>query len=71
MPEATVSKQPVNPTDVLITACGGIYAAGRCSGHQAYNRMVFDALTPELQQQTLDELATLTGQAQEHILATL
>jgi acetoacetyl-[acyl-carrier protein] synthase len=68
MPEATVSKQTVNPTDVLITACGGINAAGRSSGHQAYRRMVFDALTPELQQQTLDELATLTGQAQEHIL---
>lgn len=63
-----MSKQTVNPTDVLITACGGINAAGRSSGHQAYRRIVFDALTPELQQQTLDELATLTGQAQEHIL---
>ena len=63
-----MSKQTVNPTDVLITACGGINAAGRSSGYQAYRRMVFDALTPELQQQTLDELATLTGQAQEHIL---
>ena len=65
-----MSKQTVNPTDVLITACGGINAAGRSSGYQAYRRMVFDALTPELQQQTLDELATLTGQAQEAVWAT-
>lgn len=63
-----MSEHRINPTDVVITASGGINAAGRSSGHQSYRRMVFDALTPELQQQTLNELATLTGHAQEDVL---
>lgn len=63
------SKQSVDPTDVIISACGGINAAGRSSGHQSFRRMVFDALSPVLQKQTLNELATLTGEPQEDVLA--
>lgn len=65
-----MSEQTVNPTDVVITAHGGINAAGRSSGHQAYRRMIYDALTTEQQHQTLQELATLTGQATDDVLDT-
>ncbi|WP_276784503.1 beta-ketoacyl synthase [Thalassolituus oleivorans] len=55
--------------DVVIAGFGGINAAGRSSGHQAFRRVVYDALSPELKQQTLAELATLTSSpANENLL---
>jgi len=47
-------------TDVVIASCGGINAAGRTSGHQAYRRVVFDALSAVQQAQMLSEMANLT-----------
>lgn len=43
----------------VIVAAGGVNSAGRVSGHNAYRRIVFDALPEALQQQTLRSLATL------------
>lgn len=45
----------------IITALGGINAAGRSSSHHAYRRLVFEALDSDLQRQTLASLAALTG----------
>ncbi len=49
----------------LITALGGINAAGRSSGHHGYRRMVHDVLSAEQQQQTLQSLAALTGRLRQ------
>lgn len=46
----------------VITGFGGINAAGRSSGHHGYRRMVMDGLSQQKQQQTLLNLAALTGQ---------
>lgn len=45
----------------IITALGGINAAGRSSGHHGYRRLVHSALSDGLQQNTLASLAALTG----------
>lgn len=45
----------------LIVGFGGINAAGRSSDHQAFRRLVFDALTPEQQNKTIDQLGALCG----------
>lgn len=45
----------------VITAVGGINAAGRTSMHHGFRRMVFEALDAQRQQQTLDSLSALTG----------
>ena len=45
----------------VITAVGGINAAGRTSMHHGFRRMVFEALDAHRQQQTLDSLSALTG----------
>lgn len=47
--------------DVVIAASGGINAAGRSSGHQAFRRVMYDALSPVQQAELESELATLTG----------
>lgn len=59
-PEAAVSESRIDITDVVIAAAGGINAAGRSSGHQAFRRVVFDALSPVQQAQLLNEIANLT-----------
>jgi len=46
----------------VITGFGGINAAGRSSGHHGYRRMVMDGLSEQKKQQTLINLAALTGQ---------
>lgn len=45
----------------VITAVGGINAAGRTSMHHGYHRLVFDALDQDRQHTTLAALAALTG----------
>ncbi|MFC6330724.1 beta-ketoacyl synthase, partial [Alloalcanivorax gelatiniphagus] len=45
----------------VITAMGGINAAGRTSLHHGFRRLVFDALEPARQDSTLASLAALTG----------
>ncbi|WP_089687017.1 beta-ketoacyl synthase [Billgrantia gudaonensis] len=45
---------------------GGINPAGRTSGHQAFRRTVFDALTDDNQQELLLGLATLMGLGSHH-----
>lgn len=45
----------------IITAMGGINAAGRTSFHHAYGRLVFAALTDQQQTTTLESLAAITG----------
>jgi acetoacetyl-[acyl-carrier protein] synthase len=45
----------------IITAMGGINAAGRSSGHHAYRRLVYSALSAPEREQTLASLAALTG----------
>lgn len=50
----------------VITGFGGINAAGRSSGHNAYRRMVIDALPQQQAQQTYASLAALTGQLSKH-----
>lgn len=49
----------------IITAMGGINAAGRSSFHHAYRRMVYSALGADSQQRTLQSLAALTGRLHE------
>jgi len=52
----------------VITAMGGINAAGRSALHFGFQRLIFDAL-PELQRQTtLRALAQLTGRAEDSLL---
>lgn len=46
----------------VITSFGGINAAGRSSGFQAYRRLVFDQLGQNEQLSVLQNLAALTGQ---------
>lgn len=45
----------------VITSFGGISGAGRSAGFHAYHRLVFDQLDQRQQQDTLQNLATLTG----------
>lgn len=45
----------------IITAMGGVNAAGRSSFHHGYKRMVFSALDAQSQLETLQSLAALTG----------
>ena len=45
----------------VIVGFGGINAAGRASGHHAYARMTYSALSAAQQSRTLDSLATLMG----------
>lgn len=47
----------------VIVSLGGINAAGRSSGHHAYRRMVLDKLSPQLQQETLQSLASMCGKS--------
>ncbi len=49
----------------LITALGGINAAGRSSGHHGYRRMIFDALSDSQRNDTLLSLAGLTGRMRQ------
>jgi len=55
-------------TDVVIAAFGGINAAGRASGHQAYRRIIYDALSPVQQAELQNELANLTNQPPHEVL---
>ena len=43
----------------VIVGFGGINPAGRSSGHHSYRRLVFDQLSLEQQQKTLQSLAAL------------
>lgn len=43
----------------VIAGFGGINAAGRSSGHHAYRRVIYDALSNQQQQQTLTSLGQL------------
>ena len=45
----------------IIVGFGGINSAGRSAYHQGYKRLVFNELSPAGQQQTLQNLATLSG----------
>ena len=45
----------------VIVGFGGVNAAGRASFHHGHNRMVFDALGQDKQQQTLQSLSALMG----------
>lgn len=47
---------------VIITGFGGISAAGRTSFNHAFHRIVFDALNPQQQQQTLQSLAQVMAE---------
>lgn len=49
----------------VITACGGINAAGRSSFHHAYQRLVIDALPEQDAQRTWQSLAQLMGVSSE------
>ncbi|WP_288368021.1 beta-ketoacyl synthase [uncultured Alcanivorax sp.] len=53
----------------VITAMGGINAAGRSAQHFAFQRLIFDALNPSQQQDTLNSLNQLTGADQDSVLA--
>ncbi len=48
----------------VITACGGISPAGRTSDHNAFSRLVFEALDGAGKRRVLDSLAALTGTAE-------
>ena len=57
----------------VIVGFGGVNAAGRASGHHAYARMAYSALSAAQRGRTLDALATLMGleggaQHEQHIL---
>lgn len=45
----------------VIVGFGGINGAGRASGHHAFGRMAYSALSADSQRRTLDSLATLMG----------
>ncbi|MDX1803871.1 MAG: beta-ketoacyl synthase [Alcanivorax sp.] len=49
----------------VITAMGGINAAGRSAMHFGFQRLILEALDDSHQQQTLDSLCRLTGQPQD------
>ncbi|MED5433170.1 3-oxoacyl-ACP synthase [Alcanivorax sp. MD8A] len=53
----------------VITAMGGINAAGRSALHFGYQRLVIDALAEPARQETLTSLARLTGQTPDAQLA--
>lgn len=53
----------------VITAMGGINAAGRSALHFGYQRLVIDALAESARQETLTSLARLTGQTPDAQLA--
>lgn len=50
----------------LIVGFGGINPAGRSSSHHAYRRLILEQLDPTSRQETLMDLATLTGLASYH-----
>lgn len=45
----------------VIVSMGGVNAAGRTSGHQAYRRMVIDSLTEDEANETITGLAVMMG----------
>ena len=45
----------------VIVSMGGVNAAGRTSGHQAYRRMVLDSLSGDLATETITSLAVMMG----------
>lgn len=45
----------------LIVGFGGINAAGRSSDHQAFRRLIFDALNAQERDRTLNQLGGITG----------
>ena len=45
----------------LIVGFGGINAAGRSSDHQAFRRLVMDALTSSEKTRTINQIGALTG----------
>ena len=45
----------------VIVGFGGVSGAGRSSGHHAYSRMVYSALSGKQRQRTLASLAALMG----------
>ncbi|HCD74761.1 MAG TPA: beta-ketoacyl synthase, partial [Alcanivorax sp.] len=49
------------PALPVITAVGGINAAGRTSMHHGFHRLVFDALDDAGRRRTLDALGALNG----------
>jgi len=63
---------PQHPPLVVIAGLGGISAAGRSSGHQAFRRIVFDALNGDKQASTIKALQQLSGHSElstEELLA--
>ena len=53
----------------VITAMGGINAAGRSALHFGFQRLIFDALPDITRQDTLRSLGQLTGRAPDDQLA--
>ena len=49
----------------VITAMGGVNAAGRTSGHHSYRRMIFDSLSQSQAQLTAQSLAALTNRLKQ------
>ena len=49
----------------LIVGFGGINAAGRSSDHQAFRRLVMDALTSSEKIRTINQIGALTGMGTE------
>ncbi|MCY0964532.1 beta-ketoacyl synthase [Parathalassolituus penaei] len=52
----------------VITAFGGINAAGRSSGHHAFRRIVLDALSADKRNATLASLAAMMGTSDEQAI---
>src|SRR5688572_13115884 len=50
----------------VIVSFGGVSPAGRSSCHYGYRRLVFDALSREDQDRTLQNLAVLTGNLKQY-----
>ena len=49
----------------LIVGFGGINAAGRSSDHQAFRRLIMDALSPSEKARTVDQIGVLIGMGTE------
>ena len=49
----------------LIVGFGGINAAGRSSDHQAFRRLIMDALSPSEKARTVDQIGALIGMGKE------
>ena len=49
----------------LIVGFGGINAAGRSSDHQAFRRLIMDALSPSEKARTIDQIGALIGMGTE------